>query len=301
MSRWLEVCIPARPETADALSEKLVPYAEMGSVAQEQLGDPADLNPFAMLPTINLKIYVAEADDTADLRATMAALAHEFEAAEPIYILLEETDWANAWKVHYEPLRLGTRFWLRPSWIDEPAPHEDDLLIKLDPGMAFGTGQHETTQLCLELMEEVLVANPEVDMLDLGTGSGILAIAAALLGVPQIDAYDIDPVATAAALENVTDNGVADQIFVDTGGVSDVRGQSYDVVVVNILAVIIMSMLQEGNLMGYGHAQSRFVFSGIVNSQLPGFVAVLTAVGGEVIKVIERGDWVAVLAQKKKG
>ena len=300
MSRWLEICIPTRPEAADALSEKLIPYAEMGSVAQEQLGDPADLDPFAMLPLTNLKFYVAEAEDTADLRATMTALATEFKSEAPRYTLLEETDWANAWKTHYEPLRLGQRFWLRPSWVDEPAPNEDDLLITLDPGMAFGTGQHETTQLCLALMEEILVAQPNVTMLDLGTGSGILAIAAALLGVPQIDAYDIDPVAAEAAQENVIHNRVAAQIAVATGVLADVTKQDYDVVVVNILAAIIMPLLRDENLLTYGGKHGRFVFSGIVNTQREEFVAVLTAVGGEVIKIIEQGDWIAILARKSE-
>jgi len=296
MSRWLEICFVIDGRNAEALGEQLVPYAEMGSVIHEQLGDPENLDPRAMLPQMNVKIYVAERLDTADLRQTMAALGRKFQAEEIVYILLAETDWANAWKAHYEPMRLGQRFWLRPSWENDLPPHEEDLLIQLDPGMAFGTGQHETTQLCLELMEEVLVAQPEVRMLDLGTGSGILAIAAALLGVPQIDAYDIDPVAAEAAAGNCQMNGVENQVYVAAGVLADVRARDYDVVVVNILAAIIMPLLRDEGLLTYGKKDSLFVFSGIVQTQLAEFVEVVEAIGGRVIKVIGRGDWVAVLA-----
>ena len=142
-------------------------------------------------------------------------------------------------------MRIGKRLLIRPRWIEvEPAP--GDIEIALDPGMAFGTGTHPTTQLCLEALERH--SKPALDVLDLGSGSGILAIAAAKLGARKVLALDIDPVAAAATADNARANGVSDKIIAECGGLETVlpSARRFDLAVVNILARVIMQLTEEG-------------------------------------------------------
>ena len=285
---WLEITVTADETTADDLADILRPFAEGESVAIEQLGDPHNLDPNALLPEQYLKIYVSGEQDTAELRQQMTAAV----APHPItFTLLQETDWANAWKAYYHPLRIGQRFWIQPSWLEPEQATADDLIITLDPGMAFGTGQHPTTQLCLSALEEWL--KPGQTVLDLGTGSGILAIGAALLGAGEILAIDNDPLAVQATLENATLNGVADRMTIAEGTLAAVPRRLWDVAVVNILATVIMPLLLEESLLEYGRL---FIFSGIVEEQEDAFTAALAAAGGHIHQILRQEDWLAIVA-----
>src|SRR4051812_29362808 len=155
----------------------------------------------------------------------------------------KEEDWANAWKAFYGIQRLGKQIVIKPSWL-EYQPKEGDVVLDLDPGMAFGTGLHPTTRLCLVALEQS-VSEETPNILDLGTGSGILAIAAAKIGGPSVrlTALDTDQVAVDATMQNVERNGLAGQIRVGQGSaVAAEKGAPYDLIVANILASVIIEL-----------------------------------------------------------
>lgn len=293
---WIEVVITAAEEVAEVLAAELQPYAEGESVILEQLGDPQDLRPYAMLPEVQVKLYLAAGDDTADRRQAIADLAAQYNCAVPTFNRLQEQDWANAWKVHYNPFRLG-RFWIQPSWLPADDVQADDIVLTLDPGMAFGTGLHATTQLCFRLLTERVQAGQSV--LDVGTGSGILAIAAAKLGAQPILAIDNDQTAVEAALDNAAGNDVAEQIEIQHATITDIQRPQWDIVVVNILGAIIIPMLQHQNLLSLSTDEGIFIFSGIVQEQMPQFLSVLAEAGGVVEETLIQDDWVALVVRRK--
>ena len=164
---------------------------------------------------------------------------------EPVLGLVDEEDWANAWKAYFHPFRVGRRLVVVPSWEDYEA-RPDDIRLDLDPGMAFGTGTHPTTSLCLEALEEAV--RPGDRVLDVGCGSGILAIAAARLGAEPVMAMDIDPVAVQVAGENVARNGVSGSVRLARGELAAVvpPGEPrWDIVVSNIIADVIIALVDD--------------------------------------------------------
>ena len=164
---------------------------------------------------------------TEDLRRAMQAFPSVQLTAKPLY----EEDWAVSWREFFGVVDSGGRILIVPSWIEHEARPEQ-LVIRLDPGQAFGTGHHETTRLCLSALEEHVAAGIEV--LDVGTGSGVLAIAAIMLGAAHADGIDVDPIAVEVARRNCDENGVADRVTLETGVLSSTRPQRYDLVVSNI-------------------------------------------------------------------
>lgn len=208
--------------------------------------------------------------------------------------VVEEEDWANGWKKYYHPLRVGTRLVIKPSWEIFEAT-EQDLVIELDPGMAFGTGTHATTTLCMEAMETYL--KPDMSVVDVGTGSGVLAIAAAKLGANPVLAVDLDPVAVRVAKENVETNLVADQVHVLHGDLLQKVTQPADMVVANIIANIIMGMVRDVPVIlkpcGF------FVASGIIDERLEEVKAAICQAGLSIIEIKQKDGWAAVIAQKE--
>jgi ribosomal protein L11 methyltransferase len=203
---------------------------------------------------------------------------------------IHEEDWADSWKQYYQTLHLTRRLVINPSWISyEAAP--DEIVIRLDPGSAFGTGTHETTALCAELLNELV--KPGDRVLDLGTGSGILAIIAGRLGA-VVEAIDIDPLAVRVAKENCTLN----QVDVDchAGELRDAHGKTYDIVVANIIADVICMLAADipGKLAGGG----LFIASGIIGTKLERVLDTCRDAGLELLACRERGDWRAALFRR---
>jgi len=218
---WLEIQVSVDNEAVEAVAELLARYGYNGGVVIEPAWTPGDEGPEFSYdrarPSV-LKTYLPLDAHAEDARQRIEqALWHlgQLRPVGPLQVRrLEEEDWANAWKQHYRVLRVGERIVVVPSWLEhQPAPN--DVVLHLDPGMAFGTGLHPTTQLCLGLLERYV--QPGQRVLDLGTGSGILAIAAARLGAGHVLALDNDPVAVAVAAANIARNGVSATVTVAEG------------------------------------------------------------------------------------
>jgi ribosomal protein L11 methyltransferase len=222
-------------------------------------------------------------------------------------LTLAETDWSEAWKAHYLPLRVGQHLLVTPSWLSpEVAP--EDVVIELDPGMAFGSGLHPSTRLCLLLLEQYL--RPGDAVLDLGTGSGILAIGAAKLGAGPIVARDTDPIAVSVAQENVRANGVGHLVRVEQGSLpssgtgTEVKGAGYELqqagpwnlILVNILADVIIGLLDRG-LAARLSSGGRLILSGVIGSRASDVEGALRANELVLTERLQEGDWMAYVAE----
>ena len=201
-------------------------------------------------------------------------------------ISLKEEDWETAWKAYFKPIRIGQHFLIKPTW--EPVDLiEGDVVLELDPGMAFGTGTHPTTTLCLRALEDVV--KPGQRVFDLGTGSGILAIAAAKLGA-NVDAVDLDSVAIRVAQENVDLNQVNNQVRVVRGDLGTVLSGQADVVIANIIADVILILLPD--LKRILRADGEFLASGIIENRADDVEIGLKEAGFEIVERIEDSGWI---------
>ncbi len=204
---------------------------------------------------------------------------------------VQEEDWANAWRDHFHAVRVGRRLVVAPTW--EPrAAQADEVVVRLDPGMAFGTGTHASTVLCLRALEE-LVAGP-AHVLDVGTGSGILAIAAALLGAGEVTALDIDPLAVRVARQNAQVNKVSDRVHVHYAELRDRLRDSLprvDLAVANLTADLLVGILPDlAQALAPG---ARAVLSGIIGPGAADLEAALAAGGWRVLQESRLEDWLA--------
>jgi ribosomal protein L11 methyltransferase len=287
---WLEVSATSDNEGAEAVAEVLSRYAYRGVVIE------AGPDGWNAGPVIVRAYLLADDRLRANKRRIEEALYHLGRirsVSVPSFRPVTEEDWVEAWKERLNVLRIGRRIVIRPSWRDY-APEPGDIVIQLDPGMAFGTGLHPTTQMCLAALEELV--RPEAAVLDLGTGSGILAIAAAKLGARRVLAVDRDPVAVKTARGNLVTNGVQEIVSVMEGSLEGVS-ESYDLVVVNILAKVIVEMMQEG-LAARLRSGGRLITTGIIADQESDVVAALARGGLTAIERQQREDWVCLVASK---
>jgi ribosomal protein L11 methyltransferase len=296
---WLEVSVTADEQTAEIASEILRPFAQDNSVVLEQLGDAHNLDPDALEPGVTVKIYIPGDEDTETLRQQIAASLAHAAFPTPKFHKLEETDWANAWKENYQPFRVGERLWIQPSWLEALDNSPEAIILTLDPGMAFGTGTHQTTQLCLMALEKYIAAGDRV--LDIGTGSGILAVAAAKLGASEVAALDTDRHAVKAVIENGKINQVSSKIAVYLGTLASVspKRQYWDLVLVNILAPVIIELFDRDDLLEFTAENGRFILSGIIDEQVVEVERAVLTAGGQIVERMSMGDWVALVVERK--
>ena len=208
---------------------------------------------------------------------------------------LNEEDWANSWKAYYKPLHIGKKMVIVPKW-ERYDPREGEIIVTMDPGMAFGTGTHETTRLVIELLEEIVT--PGMKVLDVGCGSGILAICAAKLGATLCRAYDIDPVAVRVARENIADSGekcVTCDVSDLLKGV-DLSDGPYDLICANIVADIIIRMAPD--VARYMKDDAVLLASGIITERAEEVTSVLEANNLAVAKRLDDNGWCALVVKK---
>lgn len=314
MAKWLEYCLETRAEGLDDLTAALTARGLTGLVIE----DEADFRRFLeenrqywdyvdealeerMRGAARVKFYVPDdPGGEAEARGYLAGLTNVSVTVTP----LEEEDWANGWKRYYKPLDIGKTLRVVPQWLaGEPAPGRVDLL--LEPGLTFGTGSHPTTQLCLEAVEESV--RPGHRVLDLGCGSGILSVAALLLGAASALGVDIDPKAPDVAYENAAMNGIgkdsyqvlAGDVLGDHALQKQLAGGSWDLILANIVADVIIPL---SGLAGPWLAPGgRFLCSGIIDTRAQEVRKALEANGFTVLAERERKGWYAYTCAWEKG
>ena len=301
-SDWIEVSLRVDGESAEAVAEVLGRFGHQGvSIERDDIPPGAwDEGEAPPAEYLVLRAYFP-ADDSFNQKKTELemALGHMrlmYPMPTPVYRPVQADNWAEAWKAHYKPIRIGLRLIIRPLWTEVELA-ADDIEIALDPGMAFGTGTHPSTQLCLEALEDLV--QPGQTVLDLGSGSGVLSIAAAKLGAEPVLALDNDPIAVAATRANADANGVAGKIVAEQGSLESVRGSArrFDLVVVNILARAIIEMTEYG-LGEVARPGGVAIFSGIIDSQADDVEAALRRAGLQDFLRRQRGDWILIEARK---
>ena len=306
ISTWREVSLTVNGETAEAVADVLTRFAPDGVALEatrvEQSPDSETAQPAG---EVVVRAYLPAGDDLeqrqAQLEEALWHLGQLLPLPAPAYRDVAEADWAEDWKVNYKPVRIGRRLMIVPAWLNPPL-EPDDVDIRLDPGMAFGTGTHPSTQLCLKAIERHLT--PGARMVDLGTGSGILAIAAVKLGSGPVLALDIAPEAVRVTRENAAANGVAGGIQVAQASLAELlRGNfgpewlSSPLVVANILASIIVPLLEQG-LASIVAPGGLLVVSGILDTQAYRILGALETAGLTIAAQEQSEDWVAILARK---
>ncbi len=307
---WYEVQVKTTTEAVEAVSNFLVDIGAQGVVIEDpndaiyQEGFEGDWDLFdkdemefsyegALLKGYLVGTNLEEKINS--LRQRISLLS-EFGLdpgeGEVTYAEVKDSDWANEWKKYFKPFRIGDHIVIKPTWETFDAK-EDDLIIEIDPGSAFGSGTHETTGLCIELISEVVRADTEV--FDIGCGSGILGIAAAMLGAKHVTAVDLDDAAVIATKDNADQNGVGDKFTVKAGNLVDVVEGQADLVVANIIADIII--LLAGQIRPYIKEGGQFICSGIILDKLDEVLVALEANGFEVVEVRKKKDWAAILSR----
>jgi ribosomal protein L11 methyltransferase len=294
--RWLALSVEADVEAVEAVSE-IFGRLGRGSAVEplELVADGADEQALRPDPGAGYRVTAWIPDDAQAPEAldrTRRALWHlrAFDLrpmSELSVTTTDDTAWATAWRDGYEPIRSG-RLTIVPSWLE--VPKGSDLVIRLDPGMAFGTGLHPTTRACLELLQTNEPMPTAV--LDVGTGSGILALAALRLGASRAIGYDIDRLAVEASTANAQANDLGDRFRAQDGTLPDSAAELFSLVVANLVAAVLVEMAPR--LAAHTAPGGTLIASGIIESRSDEVEAALTAAGYEVVDWITEGDWVTV-------
>lgn len=301
---WIEIAVEVNGEAAEAVAEVLERYGHQG-IAIEQAGFFIETweDEIPIPERLIVKAYMPADEHALDKQQQIQDALRYMNALiaipAPTFKSLQETDWAEAWKAHYKPLRIGRKVYIRPSWTGVDDVKAGEVVIALDPGMAFGTGTHPSTQLCLIAVEDLLEEHPAARVLDLGCGSGILSIVAAKLGSGQIKALDTDEIAVKVTAENAMLNGVGDLISTAQGSLDQLlaENQQFDIALVNILSKVIIAMCGEG-LGRVIKPGGIGVFGGIIHDQADEVETALRSTGLEPYKRRPSGDWVVIEARK---
>ncbi len=303
---WLEITVATSPEGVEPVAEIFQETGAGGVVIE----DPAVILHYASqthpeewavppgvakegLPLVKgyLPVDSGLPKQLEDFKAALNRLAF-FPPPEVSTRIIPEEDWTGAWKAYYKPVRVGRRLVIRPPWESYDATG-NELIIEIDPGLAFGCGTHATTTMCLELLEDYI--QPGLKVYDIGTGTGVLSIAAAKLGAGRVTAVDIDSLACKVAARNVEKNGATGQVCVVNGNLLDFLAGGVDLIVSNILADVIISLAPDAS--GKLQPGGILIASGIIRERADDVCAALKAAGFSICRQMEEGQWVALVAE----
>ena len=301
---WLEVSMTVDGELAESVADVFARFAPNGVMTEQGVKYTDDEDAGTPTGPITVRAYLEVNDQIEETRQKLEESLFYLGMIQPlptpVYKQIADQNWMEAWKQHYQPMRIGTRLLILPAWMESPEPTR--VAIKIDPGMAFGTGTHPTTQLCLELMEMAVDLGGLKDLrglrvIDVGCGSGILSIAAIKLGASKVLGVDIDSESIVNSRENANVNEVGEELMLGVGSLQEIiegkfAFKSAPRVVANILAPVIVRLFDAG-LADLIEAGGSIILSGILQEQKK---SVLEAAQAQRLKMTEwrqRGDWVA--------
>jgi len=303
-NHWLEIRITCDGETAEAVSEVLSRFIPDGVVtetdakyddAEEVLLETGEIRVFGYLPY----------DETTDekqkkIEEALWHLNMIRPIPNPTYKIIMDQNWMESWKKYYQPIKVGEKLLILPTWLEKPEEYKNRTIIKIDPSMAFGTGTHPTTQMAMALTEEF--CQNEVDVIDVGCGSGILSVAALKLGAKKALGVDVDAASTVAAKNSAQLNNVSEAMEVGYGSVAEILDNQFtinksDLVLVNILAPIILRLFGDG-LTNLVKEDGYLILSGILDYQSDDVTQKAIDEGFRFVKKIMINDWVGLAFQK---
>ncbi len=313
MTNWLEVSLTINGELAEAVADVLGRFAPNGVMTEQSVEFLNDEDEGSPTGDITVKAYLPtdeHLDETRNkLEEALFYLGRIQPIPEPTYTPIGDQNWMEAWKERYQPIPIGKRLMILPAWMD--LPDSSRISVKIDPGMAFGTGTHPSTQMCLDLLEVVFdsrishieYANTQYSVIDVGCGSGILSVAALKLGALFALGVDIDEAAITNSRENAENNGVASEAFqLGIGSVEDVRAGKFSIssaplVLANILAPILIRLFEAG-MAELVEPGGCIILAGILDHQENDVIKAAQEHGLKLTDRRQINDWVALLCQK---
>jgi ribosomal protein L11 methyltransferase len=297
---WLEVSLTVNGELAESVADVFARFAPNGVMTEQGVKFLDEEDEGTATGPITVRAYLEVNEQLEETRQkieeSLFYLGMITPVPTPTYKQIADQNWMEAWKQHYKPILIGQRLLILPAWLQSPEPNR--IPIKIDPGMAFGTGTHPTTQLCLELLEVSTDNFPLSTVIDVGCGSGILSIAALKLGAKTVLGVDIDIESVKNSRENADTNGVGEELILGQGSVTEVLAGSFQfkfapLVVANILAPIIIRLFDAG-LAELVEPNGEIILSGILDHQAGNVVAAAEAKGLKFNDQRQIGDWVAI-------
>lgn len=306
---WLEVSLTVDGELAESVADVLARFAPNGVMTEQGVKFNDEEDEGTATGPITVRAYLEVNDRLEETRQKLEESLYYLGMIKPVptpaYKQIADQNWMEAWKLHYKPILIGQRLLILPAWLESPEPKR--IPIKIDPGMAFGTGTHPTTQLCLELMEKSFDQSSIVNrkseiVIDVGCGSGILSIAAIKLGASKVLGVDIDIESVKNSRENADTNGVGEELLLGQGSVTEILSGSFQfksapLVVANILGPILIRLFDVG-LADLIEPNGEIILSGILDHQAESVIAAGEAKGLKRNDQRQIGDWVAISLKK---
>jgi ribosomal protein L11 methyltransferase len=299
MNEWLEVSVIVNGELAEAVADVLARFSSNGVVVESGIKYLNADDPGTPLDQVHVRAYLAMDKGIEEKRRRVEEalwyLGRIQQIPPPSFTPISDQNWMESWKKQYKPIPIGERLVIQPAWMDVPSGGR--IPICINPGMAFGTGTHPTTQICLELLEKYTPVGG--DVIDIGCGSGILSIAALKLGAVRVMAVDIDETAIEACCENAKLNKIGEELIVIAGTLNEIQAKRVPVikapmVLANILASTLIEMLQDG-LTDLITLDGVLILSGILEEQVVGVVSSAQACGVSLVEQRQKDDWVGLV------